>query len=237
MKTVLVMAAFLLIPFAGRAQQPQIIAFGEDGTLTWTNGTVSGFYSVESTPDLRFMWMPCTTDTWNQVSSGSVDTCKLPLSVFDAVDVPIPAMSGLMSRAFFRLVVSSNQIPMPLVTNAIRMVNQSSGPLSNIVVGSIANWTHTQVTNIPVLNPQEASDWVGIGVPYAFVITAIASGSNIVSYSDGWYLTYQQSATNRSLQMPVLVLGPDRKEIVGVVSNGSITANFTWLNWTITRQW
>jgi len=221
-----------LLPLAVAAQQPQITSFTQDGTLTWSNGIAGGYYAVESALDLNFAWCPLSSETWNQSTSSSVASCRLPLTLFDQIDMPIPGFASLKTHPFFRLVVSSNQIPMPLVTNTLRMVNQSSGPISNIVAGTIADAVYTVVTNIPVLNPSESTDWVDISGPYVFSVWV--SGSH---YSDGYFLSYDQNGQNRQLDCPLIAFGPPRKETVGVVSKDSITATWIWLNWTSTKQW
>lgn len=236
MKT-LPLTLLLASALTATAQQPEIIGFADDGSLTWTNGIAGGYCSVESKFDLGFIWYPFTTDTWSQASSSCVQSCKLDLAIFDKIDIPIPEIEALTHRSFFRLLVSSNEIPLPVVTNTLRVDNGSSGTLSNIVVGAIVDWSRSPVTNIPTLSPSATSDWMDVTIPFVFTITALASGSNVVGYSDGWYLAYQQNGTNRNLEMPMLAIGPARKEIVAAVSNNSVTTTWTWLNWGGTKTW
>lgn len=229
------LAVLLLLAVAvpASAQHPRIIGFTHDGTVTWTNSISGGYYAIESKPNLSYTWCPFTTDTWNQVSLSCVATCKIDMSILDGVEVPIPGLEDLLNRGFLRVVVSSNQIPMPIVTSTLRMVNHSSQVISNVIAGSIAGGNRTAVTNIPVLPTGGTSEWVAISCPYVFSV----AGSGGTYYSDGWYVTYDQDGTNRFLEVPMIALGPPRKEIVGIVSNNSITATWTWLNWTNTKEW
>ena len=229
-----------LLQFVAAAQRPEIISFTPDGMLTWSNGIAGGYYSVESTPDLNFSWLPVTSDTWSQASSTAVASCSLDMTMDKGVDAVVPALTNLFSNlarhSFVRIVTSTDPIALPIITNVFKIINSSSGDLSNLTFGTIQNFVHTDTTNIPVLFPAHTSDWVTLAVPFVFVGTVMMGGYDAY-YSDGEYIRYQQGGVTRWFEQPLMSFGPPPHEIIGIVSNTSVTLNWPWLNWAGTKQW
>ena len=218
------------------AQQPRITMLWTNGTLTWSDAVTNGYYGVESVFDLTHMWTPWSTGTWNRASTTETASCALDLTMLNQIDPPTSEFATMLQHPFFRLVVSTNPLTLPSMTNMIQIINCSSASISNLVLGTVQNWVHTDQTTIPFLLPSQTTDWVMLTVPYVFEVWGMMSGYDSY-YSDGGYIRYQQDGLNRSLEQPLILFGPARKEIIGIVSNTSITCDYTWLNLTGTRQW
>ena len=235
-----VLAVLLLLAAAltATAQQPEIVGFVPDGPLTWTNADTNGRFGVEWTMDLNWTWIPFDEDLWDLQPSSTVCETWVPLD--DLISVDWSAMGEtLASKAsshFFRIVSSPNDLVQPYATNLVRLANEGTNTLTTVEFGLIdqsSGWT--TITNVPDILPGAASAAVPLAQPARppWEMTMVCSGPNCYP-TEGWYVSFGQTGSNRTFQFCVLPFGPYEKHISLTVSNQALTFAVEWLNYSHT---
>ena len=124
------LAVLLLFTATALGQETRILEF-RDGCIAWTNSMTNVHFGVLFTDCLGNPWHPLPyTDAdlqppcWNNTVTNYL--MSLPFDLQDFSASPF--------HRFFRIVASTNDLVSPTVTNLINFVNQSTAPVTNIVL-------------------------------------------------------------------------------------------------------
>jgi hypothetical protein len=234
MKSLCFLSALAILALPTSAQEVEIIGIDHFGTITWSNSPTPLYCGVEGKWDMGHTWLPMPD--WDLlVTTPVTNTTSDVMALWEAIRGLVWNLSGGTEQAnglFFRVVASSSPLAPRYATNFVHVANASTSILANVEIGSIDNGSYTPITNLASLAQGSNSP----PIPVAENITPpwLAPVTNIVPMvvdpplQEGWYVTYEQSGSNRVAQAPVLPFGKPEKNVTVTVSNDSVTITYQW---------
>lgn len=209
------------------AQDTRIISFVCNEELVWTNTATNTYCGLEWTSNLQYPWQAVAAEPpyWNiqatQTVMGAANFGNLS-NLWEQASFLSAMVGDPVQGVFLRIVASTNQLDPQYVTNSLRVVNHSTGDISNTVLSAA-----TPIEFGTIL-PNTSSAWALVSTQWP----RPGSGSNIVMSlpSNDWSLSFTQTGTNRTVSGGVFPYGPAVKQVSLVVSNDATYWKLDWLS-------
>ena len=206
-------------------------SFTPAGTFVWSNRISNLFCGLQWTYNLGYEWLAVgnTAPFWNQQSTQMESRVEWRdiNAVFEQLSVVRSNLGDSGNGVFFRVVSSQDPLDSQNITNSINVVNVGTDVLSNITIGIRDTYGDVPYAEWLALNPGATSDVVRVWFPW---ITGNSISSNITAMmtSTGWYASYNQAGTNRTLVMPLIPFGPAEKTVFLIVNDDSGMVKTLW---------
>lgn len=219
--------ALSIFAVSATAQDTRIISLVFNEELVWTNTVTNTYCGLEWTPNLQYPWQAVAAEPpfWNiQVTQTVMTVANFGnlSNLWDQIRFLSTMVGDPAEGVFLRIVASTNQLDPQYVTNGLRVVNCSTGDISNVVLSAAIP------VELGTLQPNAASSWVEASIQWP----RPGSGSNIVMSlpSNDWSLSFTQNGTNRTVSSGIFPYGPAVKQVSLVVSNDATYWKPDWLS-------
>lgn len=217
---------FFLFVANATAQDTRIISFVCNEELVWTNTVTNTYCGLEWTLNLQYPWQAVAAEPpfWNIQATQTVMTVANfgnLSNLWDQIRFLSTMFGDPAEGVFLRTVTSTNQLDPQFVTNSLRVVNHSTGDISNVIISAATP------IELGTISPNASSQWTEVSTQWP----RPGSGSNIVMslLSNDWSLSFTQNGTNRTVSGGVFTFGPASKQVSLVVSNDATYWEPTWL--------
>lgn len=242
MKTPYALLILAFLAVSSPAQQVEIIGIDQFGTITWSNTPTPLYCGVEGKWDMRHTWLPLLD--WNVlVTTPVTNTTTDVMALWEQLSAVLQNLTGGQeaNALFFRVVASPSPLGPRYATNLIHVANASTSVLVNVEIGTIDSGAHTPITNLASLAQGTTSPAVpvvqDIPPPSVGTVTNLIPMVIVPPVQEGWYVSYEQNASNRLVESMVIPFGSPEKNVGVTVSNNSVTVRFEEFGFGWTTQY